>query len=111
MLFQLPESTPERPSLLPYLVPKGYVAIDGTSLTLTSVDDAQRTFGVMLITHTQDKITLSKKPIGAKVNIEADMVGKFVQKGVQAALEGGEGPLRGLVEKIVEGVLVKKGLI
>ena len=98
------------PSLLPYLIPKGYVAIDGTSLTLTAVDDARRTFGVMLIKHTQEKITLSKKAVGAKVNIEVDMVGKFVEKSVHAALGGGGGPLRGLVEKIVEDVLVKKGL-
>ncbi|KAI0756361.1 Lumazine-binding protein [Daedaleopsis nitida] len=111
LLFQLPEPTPERPSLLPYLIPKGYVAIDGTSLTLTVVDDTNRTFGVMLIKHTQEKITLSKKTVGSKVNIEVDMVGKFVEKSVQAALGGGGGPLRGLVEKIVEDVLVKKGLV
>lgn len=111
ILFQLPEPTPARPSLLPYLIPKGYVAIDGTSLTLTVVDDATRTFGVMLITHTQEKITLPKKTVGAKVNIEVDMVGKFVEKSVHAALGGGSGPLRSLVEKIVEDVLVKKGLV
>ncbi|KAI0778981.1 Lumazine-binding protein [Trametes elegans] len=111
LLFQLPAPTPERPSLLPYLIPKGYVAIDGTSLTLTSVDDASRTFGVMLITHTQEKITLPKKPVGAKVNIEVDMVGKFVEKSVHAALGGGGGPLRALVEKVVEDVLVKKGVV
>ena len=96
--------------MLPYLIPKGYVAIDGASLTLTVVDDARRAFGVMLITHTQEKITLGKKPIGAKVNIEVDMVGKFVEKSVSAALSGGEGPLRGLVEKVVEDMLAKKGL-
>ncbi|KAI0828872.1 Lumazine-binding protein [Trametes gibbosa] len=110
LLFQLPEAAPERPSLLPYLIPKGYVAIDGTSLTLTSVDDASRTFGVMLITHTQDKITLPKKPIGAKVNIEADMVGKFVEKSVHAALGSDSAPLRALVEKIVQNALAEKGL-
>ncbi|KAI0800618.1 Lumazine-binding protein [Fomes fomentarius] len=111
LLFELPEPTLERPSLLPYLIPKGYVAIDGASLTLTAVDDTRRTFGVMLITHTQEKITLSKKAVGSKVNIEVDMVGKFVEKSVQAALSGGGGPLRGLVEKVVEDVLVKKGLV
>ncbi|EED85233.1 predicted protein [Postia placenta Mad-698-R] len=112
LLFQLPEPTPERPSLLPYLIPKGYVAIDGTSLTITGVDDTQRTFGVMLITHTQEKITLSKKPIGAKVNIEVDMVGKFVEKSVHAALSGGGGDtMKTYVERIVEDVLAKKGIL
>lgn len=66
----------------------------------------------MLITHTQEKITLGKKPVGAKVNIEVDMVGKFVAKSVSAALSGGGGEgMKALVEKIVEDVLVKKGLV
>ncbi|GJE89589.1 riboflavin synthase [Phanerochaete sordida] len=110
LLFQLPEPTPARPSLLPYLIPKGYVAIDGASLTLTVVNDADRTFGVMLIKHTQEKITVGKKPVGAKVNIEVDMVGKFVEKSVTAALSGGGGPIKALVEKIVEDALTKKGI-
>lgn len=111
MLFQLPEPTSERPSLLPYVIPKGYIAIDGTSLTVTQVDDRQRTFGVMLIKHTQEKITLSKKLIGAKVNIEVDMVGKLVEKSVHAALSGGGNEaVRGMIERVVEDVLMKKGL-
>lgn len=73
-------------AMLPYLVPKGYVALDGASLTLTSVEDEQRKFGVMLIKHTQEKITLGKKKVGSKVNMEVDMLGKYVQKSVTAAL-------------------------
>ncbi|KAI0322998.1 Lumazine-binding protein [Amylostereum chailletii] len=111
LLFQLPAPTPSRPSLLPYLIPKGYVAIDGTSLTLTEVEDGERTFGVMLIQHTQEKITLSRKEVGSKVNIEVDMVGKYVEKSVTAALGGGGGEgIRALVEKIVVDVLAKKGV-
>lgn len=110
LLFQLPEPTSERPSLLPYLIPKGYVAIDGASLTLTVVNDADRTFGVMLIKHTQERITVGKKPVGSKVNIEVDMVGKFVEKSVTAALGGGGGPLKAYVEKVVEEALAKKGI-
>ncbi|KAH8102397.1 Lumazine-binding protein [Cristinia sonorae] len=110
--FEFPEPTPSRPSLLPYIIPKGYIAIDGTSLTITQVDDARRTFGIMLITHTQERITLPKKPIGAKVNIEVDMVGKFVEKSVTAALSGGGGDgVKAMVAKVVEEVLVKKGLL
>lgn len=112
LTFQLPEPTSSRPSLLPYLIPKGYVTIDGASLTLTGVNDADRTFSVMLIRHTQEKITLSKKPIGAKVNIEVDMVGKYVEKSVLGALGGGSSsPLYELIEKVVENVLAKKGLV
>jgi len=77
LLFQAHESTPTRPSLIPYLIPKGYIALDGASLTLTSVSDADRTFGVMLIAHTQSRITLAKKPVGSRVNVEVDMMGKY----------------------------------
>lgn len=78
-------------------------------MTLTAVDDAARTFSVMLIQHTQEKITLSRKVIGAKVNIEVDMVGKYVQKSVVAALGGsGDEGLKSLIEKVVEDVLAKK---
>jgi len=109
LTFRLPEQTPGGEPLLPYLIPKGYVTIDGASLTLTGVNDANLTFSVMLIQHTQEKITLSKKPIGAKVNIEVDMVGKYVHKSVEAALggRGGEG-IRALIEKVVEDVVNKR---
>lgn len=111
LLFRLPEATPDRPSLLHYIIPKGYVTIDGASLTVTSVDDEERTFGVMLIQHTQEKITLARKAIDAKVNIEVDMVGKYVEKSVLAALSGGGGQaMQALVEKVVVDVLAKKGI-
>jgi riboflavin synthase len=63
----------------------------------------------MLIQHTQDCITLGKKQIGATVNIEVDMVGKYVEKSVMASL-GGEGSMRALIEKLVEDILVRKGI-
>jgi len=113
LLFQLNDATAARESLLPYLIPKGYITIDGTSLTLTEVDDEKRTFGIMLIQHTQQKITLGRKAIGSKVNIEVDMVGKYVEKSVRATLSGrgsGSTEWRGLIEKIVEDVLAKKGI-
>ena len=63
----------------------------------------------MLIKHTQEMITLSKKEIGSKVNIEVDMVGKYVQKSVVAALGGsGDESLKTLIEKVVEDVLARK---
>ncbi|PFH52251.1 hypothetical protein AMATHDRAFT_46377 [Amanita thiersii Skay4041] len=106
MTFELPEPSMERPTLLPYLIPKGYIAIDGASLTLTAVNDNQRTFSVMLIKHTLERITLGRKGVGDTVNIEVDMVGKYVHKSVVAALGGdGSSGLRELVEKVVEDVL------
>ena len=100
--------------MLRYLIPKGYVALDGASLTLTSVDDGARTFGVMLIQHTQERITLGTKQVGGKVNVEVDMVGKYVEKSVLAALGGGPGAnaglremVRGVVEEVVSERLKK----
>jgi riboflavin synthase len=113
LLFQLNETTPTRPSLLPYLIPKGYVAIDGTSLTLTEVDDDKRVFGIMLIQHTQENITLGKKSVGSKVNIEVDMVGKYVEKNVTATLSGqgsGSTEWQRLIENVVHNVLARKGI-
>jgi riboflavin synthase len=102
LLLELPESTASE--LLPALVPKGFVTLDGTSLTLTEVDDKTQRFGVMLIAHTQEKVILSSKKPGDKVNVEVDVVAKTVAKVV---LSGG---LETLVEGIVEKVLRKKGL-
>lgn len=109
LAFTLPPPSAEVPSLMRYIVPKGYVAIDGASLTVTRVDDAARTFGVMLIQHTQEKITLARKAVGERVNIEVDMVGKYVEKSVSAAL-GGEGSasLREMVRGLVEELLAEK---
>lgn len=115
LLFRLsPPNThspaPE-PDVLRYLIPKGYVALDGASLTLTSVDDAARTFGVMLIQHTQARITLGTKQVGERVNVEVDMVGKYVEKSVLAALGGGPGAnagLREMVRGVVEEVVNEK---
>ena len=95
--------------MIRYIIPKGYIAIDGASLTVIGVDDSQQTFSVMLIQHTQEKITLSKKDVGEKVNIEVDMVGKYVEKSVRAALgdlqDGGGESLKAMIRNVVKDVL------
>lgn len=111
----LPGLNPNQPPnipVMPYIIPKGFIALDGASLTVTSVDDKSRTFGVMLIAHTQSKIELGNKQIGDRVNVEVDMVGKYVEKSVLAALGGTEdSPLRTMVEGVVERVLKRHGLL
>ncbi|KAF7307173.1 hypothetical protein MIND_00510900 [Mycena indigotica] len=107
LAFELPETSR---GLLVYIIPKGYVTIDGASLTITGVEDKERRFSVMLIQHTQEKITLGKKQVGATVNIEVDMIAKYIEKSVVNAVNSeGESGLRSAVEKIVESVLAKKG--
>ncbi len=74
--------------LLRYIVEKGSVAVDGISLTVNSV--TPRDFSVMIIPHTLEKTTLHDKKTGDRVNIENDIIGKYVEKlmGKRAADSG-----------------------
>ena len=64
--------------ILRYVVPKGYIALDGASLTVVDVGDDW--FSVQLVAYTQRYITLPGKALGAVVNIEVDVLGKYVEK-------------------------------
>ena len=66
------------PEILRYIVEKGSITIDGISLTVTDVTSFD--FGVSIIEHTQDATTLTKKKIGDTVNLENDIVGKYIEK-------------------------------
>lgn len=68
------------PEILRLLVPKGFVAVDGTSLTVVNVDEEAGWFDFMLVRYTQDNVVLPKKKVGDKVNLEADILGKYVEK-------------------------------
>lgn len=63
-------------ALAPFFIEKGSVTIDGVSLTVTFAGSDR--FGVMLIPETQVRTTLGQKQVGQKVNIEADVIGKYV---------------------------------
>lgn len=66
------------PKLLKYIIEKGSIAIDGISLTVAYVDD--RCFKVSLIPHTASNTTLLAKKAGDIVNLENDIVGKYIDK-------------------------------
>lgn len=66
------------PRLGRYLAPKGSIAIDGISLTVMEVNDG--TFSISLIPHTRGITTLGKKKAGDKVNLEGDMIAKYLEK-------------------------------
>ncbi|MGA0875661.1 MAG: riboflavin synthase [Bacilli bacterium] len=65
-------------ALTRYMIQKGSVAMDGISLTLTEVTNT--TFTVWLIPHTKTHTTLLRKKLGDPVNIEVDMLAKYVEK-------------------------------
>eukprot|EP00322_Chrysochromulina_rotalis_P006637 CAMPEP_0115865266 /NCGR_PEP_ID=MMETSP0287-20121206/19633_1 /TAXON_ID=412157 /ORGANISM="Chrysochromulina rotalis, Strain UIO044" /LENGTH=261 /DNA_ID=CAMNT_0003319773 /DNA_START=19 /DNA_END=804 /DNA_ORIENTATION=+ len=70
--------------LMPYIVPKGFIAIDGTSLTVCDVNQAEGWFEFMLIEFTQQKVIIAKKAVGDAVNIEVDVLAKYVEQGLKA---------------------------
>lgn len=68
--------------LLPYIVEKGYIAVDGVSLTVTDVDESA--FGVALVAYTQEAVIMGRQDVGAVVNIEVDIIAKYVERLLQA---------------------------
>ncbi len=64
--------------VLHYIVKKGSITIDGTSLTV--VDLTSESFQVSLIPHTAQHTVLGSKKVGDPVNLEADVVGKYIEK-------------------------------
>ena len=65
-------------ALAALLIPQGSVAVDGVSLTVAALDGS--TFEIMLIPHTLAESTLGRLTAGKRVNLEMDMIGKYVQR-------------------------------
>jgi riboflavin synthase len=87
--------------VLRYCVPKGSIAVDGISLTVNEVTD--RGFRVTVIPHTAKVTTLGIKRVGDAVNLETDLIGRYVER-----LLSGGGPSE---IKIDKDYLQKRGLI
>ncbi|GAB2274795.1 hypothetical protein Dimus_009569 [Dionaea muscipula] len=68
------------PQLLKYIVPKGFIAVDGTSLTVVDVLDGEECFSFMLVAYTQQNVVIPLKKVGQKVNVEVDILGKYVER-------------------------------
>ncbi|XP_055823372.1 riboflavin synthase [Solanum dulcamara] len=66
--------------LLRYIVPKGFIAVDGTSLTVVDVFDEEVCFNFMLVAYTQQNAVIPMKKVGQKVNLEVDILGKYVER-------------------------------
>ena len=63
--------------LMPYMVNKGFIAVDGVSLTIVDLDDFS--FVVSLVAYTMEHTTLGRKRPGDIVNLEADIIAKYVE--------------------------------
>jgi riboflavin synthase len=91
-----------------YMIEKGSVAVDGTSLTINRCDNTS--FDVSIIPHTAGLTTVGLKKVGDAVNIEADMIGKYVERFVlhgKSATHDDENPAGG----IDTAFLAKSGFI
>ncbi|MBE9531833.1 MAG: riboflavin synthase [Proteobacteria bacterium] len=87
-------------SLKAGLVFKGSVAIDGISLTIASI--THEGVRLALIPHTLAKTTLEKKAVGAAVNIETDLIGKYVENQVKGNIKDG---------RVTESFLAEHGFV
>lgn len=81
--------------LLRYIIEKGSITIQGVSLTVARVDE--RSFAVSLIPHTQSATTLHAARIGDLVNLENDIIAKYVEKLL------GKAPDSSLMDKLAQG--------
>ncbi len=95
--------------MMRYIVPKGFIAVDGASLTVCDVNEAQRFFTsigeddrqdndedddnigsnwftIMLVPHTQQSVILPTKDVGDIVNLEVDVLGKLVEKSIEGKM-------------------------
>ncbi|MGN0204496.1 MAG: riboflavin synthase [Coprococcus sp.] len=93
-------------SLLKYMIEKGSIAIDGISLTLAYVDD--ECFKVSVIPHTGEETILLKKKPGDTVNLECDLIGKYVEKLLRCQSEDEKDQTSG---GITEAFLIENGFM
>ena len=66
------------PEVMRYVVFKGSIAVDGISLTVAGVQ--KKTFRIWIIPHTYEITALRERKVGDAVNLEADLLGKYVEK-------------------------------
>jgi len=76
------------PPLIRYLIHKGSVALDGVSLTINHCDEAG--LDVSIIPHTAQLTTIGFKPVGSKINVETDLIGKYVERFTTSARGGAQ---------------------
>ena len=75
--------------LMKYVVAQGSISLDGVSLTVGSLDDASNVVSLWLIPETLANTNLSAKRAGAKVNVEVDILAKYVERLLKKGVAGG----------------------
>jgi riboflavin synthase len=86
-----------------YIVPKGFICVDGTSLTVCDVSTVPDTwFTFMLIAHTQQHVIIPSKDVGDLVNIEVDVLAKMVETSLAGATSNLENKIQILSSRVNE---------
>ncbi|OLY82866.1 Riboflavin synthase [Smittium mucronatum] len=104
--FRVAQPEDEEP-LMQYIINKGFIAIDGTSLTVNKVDYESSEFSIMLISHSQDNTIMTTLKVGDKVNIEVDMLGKYVGNIVHNSLNHKESNGLSRLDELVDSAIQK----
>ena len=97
-------------TFIKYIVPKGFICIDGTSLTICDVDTVTNCFTFMLIAHTQQHVIIPSKSINDEVNIEVDVLAKMVDQSLSSFNDRNTALVKSLINRIdeLEKVVYKK---
>ncbi len=93
--------------LMPFVVPKGSITIDGISLTIARVDIGQHQFAVALIPTTLNLTTLGDANIGDTVNLETDIIARTVVHWLEAKFGAGGSPAGVTMEKLRDAGFVQ----
>lgn len=98
---------PKVREMMRYIVYKGFIAIDGTSLTITKVNNAEGWWEVMLIVYTQEKVVIAQKKPGETVNIEVDVLAKYAEKSMAGYITSQEQLLKPIMEQMVQNMVAQ----
>ncbi|GAE35836.1 riboflavin synthase [Halalkalibacter akibai] len=82
-----------------YMIEKGSVAVDGTSLTIFAVDE--ESFTISIIPHTMEETIIGSKGVGDIVNIECDMVGKYIEQFISRRFDSNKKTKSSLTENFL----------
>jgi riboflavin synthase len=91
-----------------FMIVKGSVAVDGISLTINTLEPGR--FSVCIIPHTAGLTTVGFKPKGERVNIEADMIGKYVERFLSARQGAAASPSGVTAEMLARAGFMKSGI-
>lgn len=91
-----------------YIVEKGFISVDGTSLTVTAVDYGTSEFSIMMVSYTQAKVIMPLKKVGDFVNIEVDLTGKLIEKQIEISLGSQMNDENSALAKLIERIVDKK---